>query len=88
MILCFVYNIKILCQVCFVIIYSEEGRAPNYEVLVGVFLCRHLSCHQFCGLTIKKAKIRSVGIKKEPVNIIFRRRLYFWISAWSSGHNS
>ena len=78
MILCFVYNIKILCQVCFVIIYSEEGRAPNYEVLVGVFLCRQLSCPVTTTTIIltsrqKKAKFRSVGINKEQVNVIFRR---------------
>ena len=73
MVLDCVYNIKILCQVCLVIIYSEEGRASNYEVLVGVFLCRHLSCHHYCGLTDKKAKFRNVRINKEQVDFIFRR---------------
>ena len=72
-VLYFVYDIKILCKVCLVIIYSEEGRASNYEVLVGVFLCRHLYCHHYCGLTDKKAKFRNVGINKEQVDFIFRR---------------
>ena len=54
----------------------------------GVFLCRHLSCHHYCGLTDKKAKFRNVRINKEQVDFIFSRKLYFWISLWFIGHNS